>query len=165
MSIKNLLVKFKKLHQDAVIPTRAHATDAGLDLYALHDVELYPLRLLGTQTILGRSGFTHPLVEREKFLVSTGLSVEIPENYYGKIEDRSSLALKGVKTAGGVIDSSYRGELKVILYNHTSEKIQIQRGARIAQLLIHPVPSLHVIEVSELQESRRGEKGFGSTGI
>jgi len=157
-------VQFKKLGDDAIIPTRSHKTDAGWDLYAAEDKILLPLRVLGTEEYIHNLGYTHPALDKTQLLVSTQIAMKIPEGCFGKIEDRSSMALKGIKTAGGVIDSGYRGEVKVILYNHTPREFIIKKGDRIAQIVFHAIPMIDGIEVEKLEDSTRGEGGFGSTG-
>lgn len=136
-------IEIMKLAEDAVLPTRAHPDDAGLDLYALTDVTLEP----------GKSA-----------VVPTGIAMAIPEGCVGLVADRSSLARKGVKTAGGVIDAGYRGEVGAVLWNISRETVKLGRGDRVAQLLIVPIATPAVKEVKALTESKRGKKGFGSTG-
>lgn len=133
----------KKLDPNAVLPTRAHADDAGLDLYSLEDAALEP----GA----GR-------------IVKTGVAVALSEGTVGLICDRSSMAKRGLKTAGGVIDAGYRGELGVVLLNLSRETQKVAKGERIAQLLIVPVATPAVQEVDDLGQTARGAKGFGSTG-
>lgn len=133
----------KKLDPAATLPTRAHADDAGLDLYALEDAALEP----GAGKI-----------------VKTGVAVALSEGTVGLICDRSSMAKRGLKTAGGVIDAGYRGELGVVLMNLSRESQKVAKGERIAQLLVVPVLTPAVKEVADLGETARGVKGFGSTG-
>ena len=132
-----------KLDAKATLPTRAHADDAGLDLYALEDMELSP----------GQGG-----------LARTGIAVAVPAGHAGLVCDRSSLARRGLKTAGGVIDAGYRGELGVVLWNISSSVQTLKAGERVAQLLIVPVATPAVREVSNLDATARGANGFGSTG-
>lgn len=136
-------LEIAKLAADAVLPTRAHPDDAGLDLYALGEVTLEP----------GKSA-----------VVPTGIAMQIPEGFVGLVADRSSLARKGVKTAGGVIDAGYRGEVGAVLWNISREPVTLGRGDRVAQLLIVPIATPAVKEVKALSDSKRGKKGFGSTG-
>lgn len=136
-------LEIKKLTHDATLPTRAHPEDAGLDLYASEDILL--------EAGQGK-------------LAKTGIAMAIPDGYVGLIADRSSLGKKGIKTAGGVIDAGYRGEIMVIMRNLTHEKVILNRGERIAQMLTLPIATPAVKEVSELSETKRGEGGFGSTG-
>lgn len=132
-----------KLTADAVLPTRAHADDAGMDLYALGEVTLEP----------GQCA-----------VVPTGIAMAIPAGYVGLVADRSSLARKGIKTAGGVIDAGYRGEVGAVLWNISRAAVTLGRGDRVAQLLLVPVATPAVKEVKTLSESKRGKGGFGSTG-
>lgn len=133
-----------KVSQDATLPKRAHSDDAGLDLFGLEDVILSP---------------------REGKVARTGIAIALPKGYVGLVADRSSLAKKGVKTAGGVIDAGYRGEIHIVLWNTSGEPIQLKAGERIAQLLIFPIATPSVKEVKEFDhETDRGAKGFGSTG-
>ena len=136
-------VFFKPLHPDAVFPSRATPDSAGLDLYATQAYSIPPRTL--------RS-------------IPTGLSVQIPSGHYGKIFDRSSLAIQQIITLGGIIDSDYRGELIVMLYNLSSETYCIQKGDRIAQLICSPYIGHTYVQTSELSFTQRGLKGFGSSG-
>ena len=127
-----------------MIPARANKTDAGYDLWSVESYTLKPL---------------------ERKLFKTGICVEIPEGYYGRIAPRSGLAYKhGLDTLAGVIDSSYRGEIGVILINLGDKDVYITHGDRIAQLIIETCHQPVMIEVEELNDSSRAEKGFGSTG-
>ena len=135
-------IKAKKLHLDAIIPQHLLHGDAGLDLHSVEDVTLKP---------------------GERCAVSTGLAFELPEGYVSLIWDKSGLALKkGIKTMGGVIEHTYRGEYKIILFNTSNEAFEIKKGEKIAQMLIQPVMSVDVEEVIELSDSVRGAHGFGS---
>jgi dUTP pyrophosphatase len=132
-----------KVSPEATLPTRAHPDDAGLDLYCLEDALIAPQH--------GKS-------------VRTGIAIALPQGYFAQVADRSSMAKKGIKTAGGVIDTGYRGEIHIVLWNLSSEEIRIARGERIAQLLILPVATPAVREVTALDATARGAKGFGSSG-
>jgi len=145
MILKEKRMKVKKLYPDAILPTRAHASDAGLDLYSYIDNIIHP---------------------GEVRRVHTGISVQIPEGYVGLIWPRSGLAIKNnIDVMGGVIDAGYRGEIVVLLINHSlDEPFQINYGDKIAQLLIQSVELLDVEEVGSLDDADRGDKGFGSTG-
>ena len=139
------LLKVKKLHPDAKLPKRGSVSAAGLDLYSLEDVELKP---------------------QERKLISTGIAVEIPEGYFGLIKDRSGFAVKhGLHCLAGVVDSDYRGEVKVVLINLGNEPVKIEKHTRIAQMIIIPYLDVKVVEVDELSDSERQDKGFGSTGL
>lgn len=133
------------LKDDAKVPTKANETDAGWDLYAIEDV-----------TINGG----------ERKTVKTGIAMEIPRDHVGLIWPRSGLAVKqGVDVLAGVIDSGYRGEIMVCLHNTDEVRIDIKKGDRIAQMLFHPVPHFVMDVVPELNNSDRGVRGFGSSGL
>ena len=136
----------QKLRDDAVVPARAYAGDAGLDLAACERVRLGP---------------------GERALVGTGLAVAIPDGHAGFVQPRSGLAAKHgltIVNTPGLVDSGYRGELKVILLNtDAQEPFVVEPGMRIAQLVVVPVPEVVPVEVDALPESERGEKGFGSS--
>lgn len=134
----------KKVHNDAVIPTRGSAYAAGIDLSSVEQTIIEP---------------------GERAIVSTGLSVAIPNDTYLRIAPRSGLAAKyGIDVFAGVVDSDYRGELKVILANHGKQPFVINKGDRIAQAILEVIKTPIIQEVSELQETSRGANGFGSTG-
>jgi len=139
-------LRVKKLREDAVVPARAYDGDAGLDLAACERVELGP---------------------GERAIVPTGLAVAIPEGYAGFVQPRSGLAARhgiSIVNTPGLVDSGYRGELKVILLNtDAAEPFVVEPGMRIAQLVVVPVPGIHLVEVEELPESERGVRGFGSS--
>jgi dUTP pyrophosphatase len=135
-----------RLDSGLPLPAYAKPGDAGLDLRASESVTLEP---------------------GERRLVPTGLAVAIPEGHAGFVLPRSGLAMhKGVTVlnAPGLIDSGYRGELKVLLINHGAEAVGIERGERIAQLVVQPVARARLVEGERLPDSARGEGGFGSTG-
>ena len=126
------------------IPQYAHAGDAGADITASEKIAIPP---------------------RERTLVSTGVRLEIPEGYVGLIWPRSGLAVKkGIDCGAGVIDSHYRGEVKVLLFNHSDNEFQIEPGDRIAQILIQKVERVEFHLVEQLNETARSDAGFGSTG-
>ena len=128
------------------MPAHSHDGDAGVDLYTSIDFELKP---------------------GERRLVPTGIAVAIPQSFVGLVCPRSGMAVKygvSVVNGPGVVDSGYRGELKVALINHGAEQVRFERGDRIAQLLVVPVAVQELTEVAELPLSDRGEGGFGSTG-
>ena len=129
-----------------MLPARAYAGDAGFDLAACERVELGP---------------------GERALVPTGLAVAIPDGYAGFVQPRSGLAAKhgiSIVNTPGLVDSGYRGELKVALLNTDArEPFVVMPGMRIAQLVVLPVPEVDLVEVEELPESERGVRGFGST--
>jgi dUTP pyrophosphatase len=136
----------QRLREDAVVPVRAYTGDAGLDLAACERVELGP---------------------GERAVVGTGLAVAIPEGYAGYVQPRSGLAAKhGISMVNtpGLVDSGYRGELKVILLNtDRRETFVVEAGMRIAQLVVLPVPEVDPVVVDELPASERGVRGFGSS--
>ena len=135
-----------RLRPEAVLPRRAYAGDAGLDLAACERVELAP---------------------GERAVVATGIAVAIPEGHAGFVQPRSGLAARNgvsVVNSPGLIDSGYRGEVKVVLLNTDSEETFVaEPGDRIAQLVVLPLPELDVVEVDELPETKRGVRGFGSS--
>ena len=137
---------FQRLREDAVLPERAYDGDAGLDLTACERVELQP----GTRAVVG-----------------TGVAVAIPVGHAGFVQPRSGLAARhgiAVVNSPGLVDSGYRGELKVVLLNtDRDEPFVVEQGMRIAQLVVVPVATPQVVEVRELPASERGEKGFGSS--
>ena len=140
-------IKIKKLKDNAVVPTRGSKYAAGADLYSAEN-DLY-------------------IEDRQTVMIGTGIAMEIPEGYVGLVYARSGLACKeGLAPANkvGVIDSDYRGEIKVALYNQSGQKKLVKNGERIAQIVITPFLAPEFTEVSELDETDRGEGGFGSTG-
>ena len=141
-------VNIKKLNENAVIPTYGTEFAAGADLYACLD-----------EAVTINPGETH--------FIKTGLAMEVPVGYAGLIYARSGLACKkGLAPANkvGVIDSDYRGEIMVALHNHSNEAVVVESGERIAQLVITPYIVAAFNQVDELEDTVRGEGGFGSTG-
>ena len=103
---------------------------------------------------------------QERKIISTGIALAIPSGYVGLVWDKSGIAAKhGLKTMGGVVDSGYRGEIKIIVHNLSEEPYLVTKGTKIAQLLIQPVEQRTIVEVDTLDETTRGEGGFGSTGL
>ena len=145
---KNIDVRIARLDPAVELPSYAYAGDAGLDL---------------------RSNATVDIAPHERVLIPTGLAVAIPEGYAGFVQPRSGRALKeGLSMANtpGLIDSHYRGELKVCAVNLDAENtIHIERGERIAQLVIQEVPVVNLVVVDRLDETDRGSGGFGSSGV
>jgi len=146
-------IRVKAVGPNAVVPTRSNLSDAGWDLYASEDVTI-------------RGG--------DRKLVKTGIAMQIPDEWVGLIWPRSGMSVKqGTDVLAGVIDSGYRGEIQVCLYN-TNHKlplfteedgtIEIKAGDRIAQILFQRVPDVELVEVEDLTQSDRGDKGFGSSG-
>lgn len=131
------------LDHGAYMPTRAHKTDAGLDLYAMHRAVIPPCG--------------HVTIE-------TGVHAEIPRNHVGLLTSKSGLMSKGI-TSRGTIDCGYTGSIKAVLFNHSHKCIEIEAGQKITQMVILPIitPELEVVE--SLDETERSDGGFGSTGL
>lgn len=139
-------IRFKRTPSACKEPlVRANPTDAGMDLLASEDRTIPPL---------------------SRVIVGTGIFMEIPDGYYGRIAPRSGLAHKyGIDVLAGVVDSSYRGEIRVILYNtDKDESFQVRSGDKIAQMIIEKHYNFQFVEVDELSDTTRGSGGFGSTG-
>jgi dUTP pyrophosphatase len=138
----------RRLHEDAVLPERAYAGDAGLDLAACARHELGP---------------------GERALIGTGLAVAVPEGYAGFVQPRSGLAARhgiSVVNSPGLVDSGYRGEIRVALLNTDArEPFVVEPGMRIAQLVLVEAAAVRLVEVAELSESHRGTGGLGSSGL
>ncbi len=137
-------LRIKRISPQARLPLYQHAGDAGLDLFSCLDLVLAP-------------GEIRP--------VPTGIKVAIPEGFVGLVWDKSGISLKGVHRFAGVIDAGYRGEIRVVMANLGKEPFVITAGMKIAQLLVQPVETVSVTEVEELDDTSRGEKGFGSSGL
>ena len=139
-------LRVKKLHPDAYLPTRGSVSAAGLDLYALEEAGVLP---------------------KSCALMPTGLSLEIPEGLYGRIAPRSGLSMStGLVVNAGVIDSDYRGEVKIMFFNYLDHEVKLHKGSKVAQLILEKIALLEVEEVTaDLTETARGEGGFGSTGV
>src|SRR4051794_27724760 len=142
-----MLLKVTKLHISAVIPTRGHPGDAGLDLYSIENAHMGP---------------------GERWSIGTGIAVEIPEGHAGLVLPRSGLAREhgiALVNSPGLIDSGYRGEIRVLLLNtDPAETFRAEAGDRIAQLLLVPIAVAAAVEAEALTESARGDGGFGSSG-
>jgi dUTP diphosphatase len=137
----------RRLHESAVLPRHAYEGDAGLDLTASEGAELEPG---------GRAS------------VGTGLAIAVPDGYAGLVLPRSGLAANhgiGLLNSPGLIDSGYRGEVRIILYNPGRESFRVEPGMRVAQLVIVAVDTVRLVEVDELPETQRGERGFGSSEV
>jgi dUTP pyrophosphatase len=145
--MSRISIEFKLLHELAQAPKYAHDGDAGADLVCIEDVTLAP---------------------GERLLVSTGIAIALPAGYVGLVHPRSGLANKhgiGIVNTPGTIDSGYRGELKICLINlDPAETVSLPAGSRIAQLVIQEVTTAEFVQVQELDETPRGDNGFGSTG-
>jgi len=144
MVLKKVKVKVKKIHPDAKVPFNATEHAAGFDLYSVEEVILQP---------------------GETKAIPTGLSIELPEGIVCLFWDRSGMGFKGIHRFAGVIDSDYRGEYKVILFNSTKEPFKIEKGDRIVQAIIQDYHTPEFIEVENLSDTERGEGGFGSSGM
>lgn len=139
-------VKIKKIKDNAIIPKYAHQGDAGVDLYSIEDYLLKP---------------------SERVLVSTGIKISIPKGYEAQIRPKSGLALNqgiSIVNTPGTIDADYRGEIGIITINLGKEDFKIEKGKKIAQMIFNKVEEAEFEEVEELENTTRGEGGFGSTG-
>jgi len=141
---KNWPLKINKINSEAKLPTRAYATDAGLDLYANDN---------------------HILMANDIILIGTGIRMAIPVGYAGLIWDKSGLASQGLKTAGGVIDASYRGEIKIIIINLNPHAVRIVKGQKIAQIIIQKIATPFIEESNDIGQTPRNENNFGSSGL
>lgn len=137
------ILKFKLLNKDAKLPSYDHADDAAFGLFSTEEKILKP---------------------HEFYAISTGIASEIPVNNFVSIRDRSSMALKGLHVLGGVIDAGYRGEWKVLMINLSKEKYKISIGDKIAQGILHESVQANIKITSKTSETKRGKRGFGSTG-
>jgi dUTP pyrophosphatase len=141
----SIILKVKPIALGAEIPSYAYSTDVGFDLRANETIKLFP---------------------GEQKAVRTGLVFEIPQEHVGLIRDRVGIVQKmGVHTTAGTFDPGFRGEVSIILVNLSEETQYVEKGMRVAQMIIIPVVKPKIIEVEELKETERGEKSFGSTGL
>lgn len=139
-----LKVKISKTKENAIIPKYATLNDAGCDLCSTEDYILEP---------------------GERLVVSSGLKMEIPIGFYGRVAPRSGLSVKnGIDTLAGVIDSGYRGEIGVVIINHGYEDFKIEKGTKVAQMIFEKIDQAEFEEVEELSNSERGAEGFGHSG-
>ncbi|MCM6931246.1 dUTP diphosphatase [Enterococcus italicus] len=137
-------LKIKQLSQSAKYPYKAHETDAGFDIFTAEEVTL---------------------IKGKTYTISTGIAMAIPDGYYGELKARSSIDAKTpLRIATGTIDSSYRGEVKIITELKYGDTYTVEKGAKIAQLILHKVPVVEIEVMDELDETDRGTGGFGSTG-
>jgi len=143
---KEKIINIKRLKEDVKIPVYAHFGDAGADLFATEDITI------------GKD---------EVIRMKTGIALEIPEGYMGMVTDKSGLASKGIVVVGGIIDSTYRGEINVVMSYHGSlfPGYEFKKGDKIAQIIFLPVVTANFVEFNYLSETERGDRGFGSTGI
>lgn len=138
-------VNVLKCHEHALLPKRGSTLAAGSDLHSVLDYIIEP---------------------KSRCLISTGLKMQFPHNVYARIAPRSGLALKnGIDVMAGVIDPDYTGEIKVLLYNSSDIKFEVQKGDRIAQIIFEQFKYPNFNEVSEITETERSSSGFGSTGL
>lgn len=142
-----LELKIKKLNKNAKLPEYARKGDAGMDIFSIEE------RII-------KSG--------ENALIKTGIAIELPENTEAQIRPRSGLALKHMITllnSPGTIDEGYRGEIGVIIINHGKKDFFVEKGMKIAQMVIKPIMRVSIKEVNKLSDTERGKGGFGSTGL
>ena len=138
-------VQIKKINSKAKLPVYAYQNDAGMDLFSVEDIVLQPGELK---------------------TISTGIAMAIPVGYVGLLWDKSGLASKyELKVMGGIIDSNYRGEIKIIIKNLSKVKYKVKQGNKIAQMLIQKVENPLIKEVAKLGDTNRNQGGFGSTGL
>jgi dUTP pyrophosphatase len=138
-------IEILKIDPEVKAPNYANPGDAGMDFYSAENAVIKP---------------------SDRRVVKTGVKMAIPEGYVGLFWDKSGLAAKkGIKIMAGVIDSGYRGEVGIVIHNLGKEDFIIEKNMKIAQMLIQPVHSPEVVEVNTLDETKRGEGGFGSTGV
>jgi len=141
----NANLRIRRLSSKARIPKRGSALAAGYDLYSAHDTAI---------------------IARGKALIDTDIQMMIPVGTYGRIAPRSGLASKNcIDVGAGVIDADYRGQVKVLLFNHSDVDFVVKEGDRVAQLILERIATPEVVEVDELEETVRGANGFGSTGV
>lgn len=137
-------IKVQLIDESAKVPTRANEYDAGFDLYSVENLIIAP---------------------QSRKTVKTGISLEMPKNMAGLVWPRSGLSVKsGIDVLAGVIDSGYRGEIMVCLYNTSKDVVEIKHGDRVAQIIFQEVPLVSLSLSNTLGSSQRGDKGFGSTG-
>ena len=137
-------LRVRRIHPEAKLPSYGHKGDAGLDLFSSAD---YVLQAGEVKAIL------------------TGIKVAIPRGHVGLIWDKSGISLRGVHKLAGVVDAGYRGEVQVVMINLGNKPYEIKKGMKIAQMLIQPISEVKVVETEDLDETQRGEDGFGSTGL
>lgn len=137
-------LRVKRFSQDAILPVRVSGGSVGYDLHSLENISI---------------------PRSDRALVSTGLGIVLPPGTYGRIAPRSGLAVKkGIQVGAGVIDPDYTGEVKILLFNHGHETFDIQKGERVAQLILERCETPEIQEIGHLEETERGTGGFGSSG-
>lgn len=142
-----MILKFKRIHPDAILPEYAHESDAGMDVRSVDELTILP---------------------GKRALVHTGLVMMLPPMYEAQVRPRSGLALKSgitVLNTPGTIDAGYRGEVGVILANFGDSEFKVSKGDKIAQIVVAPVTRAEIEETDSIDETDRGEGGFGSTGL
>ena len=137
-------LRVKRIHPEAKLPVYGHSGDAGLDLFSVVDRGLAP---------------------GEVFAVPTGIQVAVPAGHVGLVWDKSGISLKSVHRLAGVVDSGYRGEVQVVLINLGAASFAIKKGMKVAQMLVQSVAAVEVVESDSLDDTPRGQGGFGSTGL
>jgi dUTP pyrophosphatase len=137
-------LRVKRIHPEAKLPVYGHPGDAGLDLFSVVDRDLAP---------------------GEVFAVPTGIQIAVPAGHVGLVWDKSGVSLGGVHRLAGVIDAGYRGEVQVVLINLGRGAFALRKGMKIAQLLVQAVAAVEVVEAESLDDTSRGQGGFGSTGL
>lgn len=136
-------IKIKKLKDEATLPKYAHPGDVGMDVYSMEEKTLLPM---------------------EHHIFFSGFAMEFPEGYAAIVKDKSSISKAGLHTMGGVYDAGFRGEYNIHLVNLSDKAYTVEKGDKIAQIIIYPVAICDLEEVDELSDSSRGEGAFGSTG-
>lgn len=145
MKKKFMKLLVKKLDKNAKLPAYAHSTDAGLDIYCNEEYLLKP---------------------NERRLFTTGIQIAVPQGCVGLIWDKSGLAVNnGLKTMAGVIDEGYRGEIKILVINLNDADYQVEKYSKIAQLIVQKKEAVDIEEADDLEDTIRGDNGFGSTGL
>ena len=140
-----IVLNFLKLSKNVESPEYALESDVGFDLKAIENVSLFPF---------------------EQKEVRTGIAIEVPKGYVGLIRDRAGIVQKmNVHTVAGTFDSGFRGEISIILVNMNDKTVEIEKGMRVAQIILIPVSKAKLVEVKKLSETERGDKSFGSTGM
>lgn len=137
--------KVKKLHEDAIIPTKAHESDSGWDLYILDDIEIKP---------------------KETVIIPTGIAIKLPPSYEAQVRPRSGVTSKTkLRVQLGTIDNDYTGDVGIIVDNIGDEPIALNSGYKLAQLVVQQLPNTVIEVVGDLEHGVRGDKGFGSSGV
>ena len=139
-----VVVQIKRLSENATLPIRATPGSAGLDLFSAEDVTIAP---------------------DSQSMVKTDLAMKCPENTYIKLADRSSMALKKLRVAAGIIDSDFLGNVTVILHNYNNTSYYVKKGQRVCQMIVTPIVMPNIVEVDELELTERNINGFGSSGL